>query len=519
MKILRQTKSWPLALLVLSCCGVGQVSAAKNKTEGMNVLFISVDDLNDWMGVLEGNPQAYTPNLDRLSKRGVYFLNAHCAAPVCTTSRQSLLSGLAPTTSGWVNSIPKSAEEYDEVLAGRKPLPTLFRDNGYTTMAAGKVYHKGVQDFDYPLWDETLSNNYGFDKSGAWYRNTHFNPFPPDGGAIYQANGGRVKGDTLCWAALEKKDIPKKGMPDEQIANWAIEQLSEKHDKPFFMAVGFLRPHNPYTAPKKYFDRYPLDSITIPVVPEDEFNDIPLYGKAMAYGTLPLGDHKEVLDLSPTYWAELVRAYLACTTFVDDQIGRVLDALDKSKYADNTIIVLWSDHGQHLGEKRHWRKQALWEESTRVPLFFSYPGMTTKGELRDQPVSLLDIFPTLTELCGLPEQEIDGVSLVPMIKSEKAMRGAPVVTTRYNGNHTVRSKDWRYIRYRDGTEELYDHRKDPGEHTNLAANPEFADILKANRDYLLKNEAAADASTDFKRDSYDTRVDEFKTKGVPDWLQ
>jgi iduronate 2-sulfatase len=519
MKNSKQTRVLPLVLLILCICGSGRVIAAKNATEGMNVLFISVDDLNDWVGVLEGNPQAYTPNLDRLAKRGVYFLNAHCAAPVCTTSRQSLLSGLAPTTSGWVNNIPKNAEEYDKVLAGRKPLPTLFRDNGYVTMAAGKIYHKGVQDFDYPLWDETLSNNYGFDKSVPGYRSSHFNPFPPDGGAIYQANGGRVKGDTLCWGALEKEDMPKKGMPDEQIADWAVEHLGENYDKPFFMAVGFLRPHVPFTAPKKYFDRYPLDSIEVPEVPDDEFNDIPLYGKAMAYGTLPKGDHKEVLELSRTYWKELVRGYLACTTFVDDQVGKVLDALDKSKYADNTIIVLWSDHGQHLGEKRHWRKQALWEESTRVPLFFSYPGMATDGEFRNQPVSLLDIFPTLSELCGLPEQDLDGVSLVPMLKSDTAERGAPVVTTRYNGNHAVRSQNWRYIRYRDGTEELYDHRKDPGEHTNLAANPEFADVLKSNRDYLLKHEAAADATANYPTDSYDQKVDEFKTKGVPDWLK
>ncbi|WP_372798363.1 sulfatase-like hydrolase/transferase, partial [Pontiella sp.] len=270
-----KTRVLMLSVVVLVAATAGRAFAEKDK---MNVLFIAVDDLNDWTDLLEGHPQAHTPNLDRLAKRGVYFTNAHCAAPVCTTSRHSLLSGLAPTTSGWVNRIPKNAEEYEEGLAGRKPMPTLFRDNGYTTMAAGKIYHKGVDDFDYPLWDETLSSNYGFRMGMPWYRNSHFNPFPPDGGAIYQANGGRVKGDTLCWAALEKDEMPKKGMPDEQIADWAIEQLGEKHDKPFFMAVGFLRPHNPYTAPKKYFEHYPMDSIVMPEVPEDELNDIPLYG-------------------------------------------------------------------------------------------------------------------------------------------------------------------------------------------------------------------------------------------------
>jgi iduronate 2-sulfatase len=503
-------------LLLVALLGgmAGRVSAEK-----MNVLFIAVDDLNDWTGLLGGNPQAHTPNLDRLAQRGVYFMNAHCAAPVCTTSRQSLLSGLAPTTSGWINGIPKNAEEYDRVLAGRKPLPTLFRDNGYITLAAGKIYHKGVQDFDYPLWDETLPNNYGFDKSVPGYRSSHFNPFPPDGGAIYQANGGRVKGDTLCWGALEKEDMPAAGMPDEQIAAWAVKQLDRSYEKPFFMAVGFLRPHVPYTAPKKYFARYPLESIQIPVVPADELSDIPLYGKAMAYGTLPKGDHAEVLGISPTYWQELVRGYLACTTFVDDQVGKVLDALDASPYAENTIIVLWGDHGQHLGEKRHWRKQALWEESTRVPLFFSVPGMSTRGELRDQPVSLLDIFPTLSELCGLPQQKLDGVSLTAMLQRADVERGKPVVTTRHYGNHAVRSRDWRYIRYRDGSEELYDHRTDPEEHVNLATDPAYADELVRQRDWLLSNEGAQDATTTFPKDSYDKRVEEFKKEGVPDWLK
>ncbi|MEI6891685.1 MAG: sulfatase [Pontiella sp.] len=516
LSLLNTPLRFRLLLLTLAVGAGGQAFAAKEK---MNVLFIAVDDLNDWTGLLEGHPQAYTPNLDRLAKRGIYFTNAHCAAPVCTTSRQSLLSGLAPTTSGWVNNIPKSAAEYDQVLAGRNPLPTHFRENGYVTLAAGKIYHRGVQDFDYPLWDETLPSRYGFNKEVPGYRSSHFNPFPPDGGAIFQANGGRVKGDTLCWAALEKDEMPKKGMPDEQIAAWAVEQLDEKYEKPFFLAVGFLRPHNPFTAPASYFDRYPLESIKVPEIPENEFNDIPLYGKAMAYGTLPKGDHAEVLAISSTYWQELVRAYLACTTFVDDQIGKVLDALDESPYADNTIIVLWSDNGQHLGEKRHWRKQALWEESTRVPLFISVPGLATDGELRDQPVSLLDIFPTLSELCDLPEQELDGVSLVPMLKNDAVERGAPVVTTRYHGNHAVRSQHWRYIRYRDGSEELYDHRTDPGEHVNLVSNPECAEVLKSHRKWLLENEGAGDATADFPRDTYDRRVDQFEKEGVPDWLK
>ena len=239
----------------------------------------------------------------------------------------------------------------------------------------------------------------------------------------------------------------------------------------------------------------------------------------MAYGTLPDGDHKEVLDTSPTYWKELVRAYLACTTFVDHQLGKVLTALDNSPYADNTIIVLWSDHGQHLGEKKHWRKQALWEESTRVPLLISYPGMAKKNQVNSSPVSLIDIYPTLSTLCNLPKQELDGFDLNPLLDNPEAKREQPVLTTRYYKNHSVRSQNWRYIRYRDGSEELYDHRIDPSEHKNLASRPEHLDILKEHRAFLPKTDALHPGKSEFPKDSYDERVERFKTEGVPDWLQ
>lgn len=493
--------------------------AGLHAAEKPNVLFIAVDDLNDWIGILEGHPQAQTPNLDRLAKRGVYFTNAQCSTPVCNSSRHSLLSGLHPANSGWYGSTSLSAvkRSYESVLNGRVPLPNHFKNNGYVTLAAGKIFHKGLQDFEYPYWDVTRSPQYGFRKDA--YNKSKFAPYPPDGGRFNQIYPGKVNGKSLCWAALEKAEMPPKGMPDEQIAAWAVDQLGRSFDKPFFLAVGFLRPHVPYTAPKRFFDLYSLDDIKMPQVPDDEFNDIPIFGKAMAYGTLPNGDHKEVLDAGPTYWKELVRAYLACVSFVDAQVGKVLDALEESDYADNTIIVLWGDHGQHLGEKKHWRKQCLWEEATQVPLFFSYPGMKTQNQICDRPVSLLDIYPTLSALCELPDQPLDGINLKPLIDNPEAQRGRPVITTRYYKNHSVRSQHWRYIQYRDGAEELYDHRNDPGEHNNLVANPAYAAVLAEHRKWLPAQNAFPPEKDDFPEDRYDEKVKEFKTKGIPEWLR
>lgn len=488
-------------------------------TSPPNVLFIMVDDLNDWTGALQGHPQAYTPNLDKLFERGTAFTNAHCSAPVCNTSRHSLFTGLHPANTGWLGTTGLSTikNSYEEVLAGRLPMPTFFKEHGYTTLAAGKIFHKGVQDFDYPYWDKTRPPKYGF--RNKLHGKGKFAPWPKDGGAISQKYGHDVKGDSLSWEALEPDAIPPKGMPDEQIAGWAVRQLRQEFDKPFFMAVGFLRPHVPYTAPKRYFDRYPLDSIELPEVPGDEFSDIPLYAKAMAYGTLPKGDHCEVLDLSPTYWKELVRAYLACTTFVDHEIGRVIDALDRSPHAENTIIVLCSDHGQHLGEKLHWRKQCLWEEATQVALFFSHPDQKSKNVVNNRPVSLIDIYPTLASLCALPNQDLDGVDLTPLIENVSAKRGKPVLTTRYYKNHSIRSQNWRYIRYRDGSEELYDHRVDPGEHLNLASNTDYLDTLEEHRQWLPQKDAYPPGKDHFPKDRYDKQVEEFRSEGVPDWLE
>ena len=375
------------------------------------------------------------------------------------------------------------------------------------------------------FWDKTAPD-YKVPKDlkdrGDGYGGTKFYPFPKEGSQIVKHYGEAfASGHSLCWGALDREDMPGGKMFDELIAEWAVDQLSQDHDKPFFMAVGFVRPHVPYTAPKAYFDLYNLDAIKIPKVPTDEMADIPAMGKSIAFGTIQTGDHHAVVNLSDSYWKELVYGYLACVSFVDDQLGKVLKALENSKYADNTIVVLWSDHGQHLGEKKHWRKQALWEESTRVPLCFSLPGQKTKGETCKRVVSLLDIYPTLVDVCGLPEaKQLQGTSLLPLIHHPELKWEKPVLSTWYYRNHAVRSEDWRYIRYRDGSEELYDHRNDPGEHLNLAGNPQYAEIIEEHKKWLPENDALPAGTAKWKGDKLDRRINQWRsTDSIPDWLR
>lgn len=513
---------------LLICFWALTIASAQAQTQNPNVLFISIDDLNDWTGSQGGHPQAITPNMDRLAGQGVQFANAHCSQAVCTASRNSLLSGLHPANTGWYGSTSAMRKSYDDVMGDHKMLPQYFRDNGYKTLAVGKVFHSGVSDYKErtdDFWDETASD-YKVSKElkalGEGYGGTKFYPFPKEGSQIIDRYGPDFDdGNSLCWGALDREDMPDGKMFDELIAEWAVDQLEEDHDKPFFMAVGFVRPHVPYTAPKEYFDLYDLGEIVMPEVPDDEMSDIPVMGKSIAYGTIKTGDHYAVVNLSDTYWRELVLAYLACVSFVDDQLGKVLKALEDSKYADNTVIVLWSDHGQHMGEKKHWRKQSLWEESTQVPLFFSVPGQKTKGKVSKRVVSLLDVYPTLVELCGLPEADrLEGQSLGPLIRNPNKKWDKPVLSTWYYGNHAVRSERYRYIRYRDGGEELYDHRNDPGEFTNLAQNPEYAGVIADHRKSLPQTEVLPAGTSEWKPDKLDRRVEKWlENDSIPSWLK
>lgn len=414
-----------------------------------NVLFLAVDDLNDWIGVLGGYPGLRTPNIDRLSRRGVLFTRAYCPAPACNPSRAALLTGTRPSTSGvYHNNQPWRPAMKDAVT-----LPQHFAANGYEVAGGGKIFHGGFNDE--PSW-----RSY-FKQPG--------DPMPAD----RPLNG--IPGVAhFDWGPV---NAPDSEMGDHQTANWAREFLGQPHGRPFFLAVGFYRPHLPWYVPARYFQRFPLSGIRLPCVNPADLDDVPEAGRRVAK---PNGDHKKVVESKN--WEKAVQGYLASISFVDGQIGRVLDVLDRSPHRDNTIIVLWGDHGWHLGEKQHWRKFALWEEATRVPLMIADPANARHAGLSSgRTVNLMDLYPTLVELCGLSTREgLEGKSLAPLLADPGAEWERPSVTTHGRGNHAVRSERWRYIRYADGSEELYDHDADPHEWTNLASRPE----LRATKDEL-----------------------------------
>lgn len=434
--------------LVLAVAGLvlthaGQTRAAEQAAVASkpNVLFIAIDDLNHWVHYLGRNPQVKTPNLDKLAARGVRFTHAYCAAPVCNPSRTALMSGLLPSTS----SVYDNATDWRPLVPQSLPLTTQFHNNGYYVAGAGKIYHGG-----YPRpgeWDAYLQNEGG-------------EPRPPAG---HEGVGG------IKFAPLDCKD---EDLKDYRIVSWTINQLQKKHNKPFFLACGVHKPHMPWNVPKKYYDLYPLETIQVPPVLDTDLDDVPPIGVQFAH---PKGDHAAIIKSGR--WKDAVQGYLAAISYTDMNIGRLIDALDKSAYKDNTIIVLWGDHGWHLGEKLHWRKFTLWEEGTRAPLIYIVPGLTRPQGVCERTVDFMSIYPTLCDLCGLPTpKHVEGVSIRSLLADPKAAWDRPARTTYLYQNHAVRTEQWRYIRYRDGGEELYDEVKDPLEWTNLAQKPDYASV-------------------------------------------
>jgi arylsulfatase A-like enzyme len=428
-----------------------------------NVLLIAIDDLNDWVGYLGGHPQAQTPNIDRLIKKGVGFTKAYTVAPLCNPSRVALLTGLYPSTSGVYGNRNKFRENLPDAIT----LMQYFKENGYITKGGGKIFHQNNKPGDNKSWDEyfiskNITKGVGKDKSLPIV--------------------GTQKG-WFNWGPLSEGD---EEMQDAMTANWTISELEKNHDQSLFLACGFFRPHLPWYVPQKYFDRYPLEEIILPKTMIDDRDDLPEYGKRFArerysasWGTdlnEGIQDHDLVLEYDQ--WQKGVQAYLASISFVDDYVGKIFDALERSIYADNTIVILWGDHGWHLGEKQHWRKQALWEDTTHVPFILSYPAEIAQNKMCNAPVSLIDIFPTLIDLSGLPEKgDLDGNSLVPLLKNPTMDWDRPVLTTYGKGNHAVRSGKWRYIQYQDGGSELYDHQKDPNEWYNLSDKEDHREVV------------------------------------------
>ncbi|GAB5405205.1 MAG: sulfatase-like hydrolase/transferase [Aureliella sp.] len=446
-------------------------SSQQAPSERPNVLFITVDDLNDWVGCLGGNPDAKTPNLDRLARQSVLFNNAHCQVALCYASRASFMTGMYASTTGIYNNSSKSARPaYHQAIH----MPVLFREHGYRTMCMGKIYHNDHGKKAY--WDEIGP------KTLRW------GPEPP-GGRQFTKRFGKDTKDSLAWAAL---DIEKGGMPDEQIAAWGIEKLNQEHNQPFFLSLGFYKPHTPMTAPKRYFDRFDRDKLTLPKVLDNDLDDVPEIGKRWVLDRSKLIAEDAVRQYSPTYRRELVHAYHACVALIDDCIGQVLETLDNSRYADNTIVVLCSDHGWHLGEKHHWRKWMPWEESTRSLLIVRSPTAAGNGTICRRTVGLVDIYPTVAELCKIqPPSQLQGKSFRTLLENAQAAWDRPALTSTKAGNHTVRSDRWRYIRYVDGSEELYDHENDPNEWHNIASDPAMDAIKKEHAawiDRLTKGE-------------------------------
>jgi choline-sulfatase len=425
-----------------------------------DILFIAVDDLNDWVGFLGGHPQVQTPNIDRLAARGMAFTNAHSPSALCNPSRTALLTGLRPSTTGIYGNAPdwRTADVFRSVPT----LPRYFRDRGYRTLGAGKIFH---------------AHTFGPDGFAGFNDRTAWDDFYPSidrqlpdevGPPRRPANGSReING--FDWAAVVVDD---EAMGDGQVANWAMRQLAAETDAPRFVAVGLYRPHLPWYVPQKYFDLYPLENVQLPAVLENDLDDVPPAGHA---GHFQARESHEWI-LQEQKWPDAVQAYLASITFVDTMVGELIDALDRSGRADRTVVVLWGDHGYHLGEKSRWHKMSLWEESTRVPLIVVAPGVDPDSTSA-KPVSLMDMYPTLAELASFAvPSHVEGRSLMPLLEDSNAAWEYPAVTTYGYNNHAVRSERYRYIRYADGTDELYDHHSDPNEWTNLAGDPNLRGV-------------------------------------------
>jgi len=444
-----------LLMSVLLCMAASPVLAAQKP----NILFIAIDDQNDWIGCLKGHPQIKTPHIDKVAARGTLFTNAHCQSPLCNPSRTSLMTGLRPTTTGIYGLAPwfRTLDRFKD----RVTLPQYLEQNGYKTFSTGKIYHGG----------------YGRKKNDR-----EFNVIGPPAGVGAKPPKKLVNTPNphplVDWGTFPHKDEEK---GDWKVASWAVDQLNQKPQEPFFLSVGFFLPHVPCYATQQWFDLYPTETLQLPPVLDDDRNDTPRFSWYLHW-KLPEPRLKFLKEANQ--WHNLVRSYLACTSFVDSQIGRVMDALQKNNLAENTIVVIWSDHGWHLGEKLITGKNTLWERSTRVPLIFAGPGIT-EGAVCTRPAELLDIYPTLIELCDLPPRtDLEGHSLVPQLRDAGTPRKWPAITSHNRNNTSIRTENYRYIHYADGSEEFYDMQQDPAEWKNLIEDPNYSKLIEEHRAWL-----------------------------------
>ncbi len=459
-------KSFLLFIVIISFLSCNNRKTVQESSPP-NVLMICIDDLNNWLGCMNGHPNTKTPNIDKLASSGVLFSNAHCQAPLCGPSRASIMSGLRPSATGIYgqindNNIRKENPVTEDVIF----LPEYFSKNGYHTMGVGKIFYghapEGV-----------------FNESGG--RVKGFGPLPAE---RFVWSGKSAKkgygGTSTDWGAFPEVDSL---MPDYQSAQWAIELLNRDYDKPFFLTVGFLRPHVPWYVPQKWFDLHLLENIQTPPYLKEDLEDLPAI--VLEMDDMPMMPTTD-WAIESGEWPKIVQAYLACVSFVDFYVGEILKELENSKYADNTVVVLWSDHGYRLGEKHTFAKHCLWEEATNAPLIFAGKGIVN-GKVISSPAEMLSIYPTLIEMCGLQlNEKNEGTSLAPVLQGKKEGVQDYALTTYGWGNHGIRTENFRYIQYNDGSEEFYNHQSDPNEWYNLANNVEITDKKNQLKEFLPK---------------------------------
>jgi arylsulfatase A-like enzyme len=450
-------------------------------TSKPNILFIAIDDINQWIGCLGKNHDVKTPNLDRLAEQGVLFTNACCPAPVCNPSRTSILTGLLPSTTGCY-LLPDNLEgspRRDVTL----PLPLLFRRNGYHTMSIGKIDHgASVERSTQATVGESM-----WDDNQGFLNSQQFDLLSRNGGSMRHVNGWPAFANH--WGPMD--DEQTETLSDVLTTRWVSDKLRQDSDKPFFLAAGFYRPHMPLIAPQRFFDMYDKNQLTLPDTGPEDFGDMPPMARQVAlagYQDFERGTHWQIQQHGVE--RDWVQAYLACISFTDDCIGQVLKALEDGPHAENTIVVVWGDNGFSFGDHFHWKKWSLWDSGAAVPLIIKAPGVSQRGSRCDQGVSLVDLYPTLVDLCGLPlVPELEGESLRGLLSGEQPVRDRPALTSFGPNNHSLRTQRYRYTRYCDRSEELYDYEQDQLEHRNLAADPAYAEV-KANLARRLPTDCA-----------------------------
>ncbi|MEM9830517.1 MAG: sulfatase [Bacteroidota bacterium] len=431
-----------------------------------NVLFIAVDDMNDWTTLFNKENPIKTPHLEKLASRGAFFTRAYCSSPACNPSRVSIMTGTRPHKTG----IYGNASDWRSALPNTKTVQQYFREHGYYVGGAGKIFHHHA---DWAFHDDASFDEFLLMKINE--------PYPPS-----KLNGLEEYGSRNTDWGPWPKHIEQ--IADFKTTEYAIRFLEKDHFQPFFLNIGIYKPHSPFFAPERYFEDYSQDSLIMPTLKSNDWNDLPSGAENLLENTKWFWKGMmHAVEENPDAYQEFIQAYQACTSFADDMIGRVLEALDQSPSRDNTVIVLWSDHGFHLGEKEHIEKFALWERTTHVPYIIVAPGQITPGTIVEKPVDLTTIYPTLAELCGLPDPETKGESVVPLLQGDTLF--SPALMTYLKGNHAVRTERWRYIRYADGSEELYDHEHDPREWNNVAGQQNYAEIIAELRKHLPQENA------------------------------